>query len=87
MDNKTLDSSHSSGLTLAHHVRQCLDDYFAHLDGHEPANLYELVLNEVEKPLIEIVLKQAHFNQSRAAEILGISRSTLRKKIALFGIG
>lgn len=86
MEKKTLDSTHSSGLTLAQHVRHCLNDYFAHLDGHEPVNLYELVLHEVEKPLIETVLKQANFNQSRAAEILGISRSTLRKKIAQFDI-
>ena len=67
-------------------VREALDDYFSHLNGHAPAGLYEMVIQEVEQPLLETVMRHAGSNQTRAAEILGISRSTLRKKLALYGI-
>jgi Fis family transcriptional regulator len=45
-----------------------------------------MVINCVEKPLIETVLQHAEGNQSRAAELLGINRNTLRKKIQQYGI-
>lgn len=67
-------------------VREAVDDYFSHLNGHSPACLYELVIHEVEQPLLESVMRHAGSNQTRAAEILGISRSTLRKKLARYGI-
>jgi Fis family transcriptional regulator len=67
-------------------VREAVDDYFSHLNGHSPARLYELVIHEVEQPLLESVMRHAGSNQTRAAEILGISRSTLRKKLARYGI-
>lgn len=66
---------------LSDHVRLAMRTYFARLDGHEPTNLYAMVLSEVEKPLIETVLEQCGHNQSKAAQILGLSRSTLRKKM------
>lgn len=53
--------------------------YFSHLDGHGTSNLYRMVMNEVEAPLLESVMEYAGGNQTRAAAILGISRSTLRK--------
>lgn len=62
-------------------VIQAMEDYFTHLDGQQPNRLYEMVLREVERPLLEIVLKHTANNQSLAAEILGISRGTLRKKL------
>lgn len=67
-------------------VREAVDDYFLHLNGHEPARLYEMVIEEVEQPLLESVMRHTGSNQTRAAEILGISRSTLRKKLARYGI-
>jgi len=67
-------------------VRQALTDYFSHLNGHTPAALYDLVLHEVEPPLLSTVMNHTGGNQTRAAEILGISRSTLRKKLAKYGI-
>lgn len=62
-------------------VREALEDYFDHLDGHKATNLYNLVLEEIEQPLFKSVMKHAKNNQSNAATILGISRGTLRKKI------
>jgi Fis family transcriptional regulator len=56
------------------------------LNGHAPADLYNFVIREVEEPLLRVVLKHADGNQSRAAEILGINRATLRRKLREFGI-
>lgn len=58
-----------------------LRGYLASLNGHRPAELYKLVMGEVEKPLFKTVLEYAGGNQSRAADILGINRGTLRKKL------
>ena len=65
-------------------VRDALNSYFAHLDGHKAAHLYQLVLAEVEQPLLETVMKYAEGNQTKAAALLGISRSTLRKKLTIY---
>ena len=70
--------------TLAESVRTSLKKYFSQLEGQTPANLYNLVLAEVEKPLLELVLKLTNSNQSKAAIILGLSRGTLRKKMAAY---
>lgn len=67
-------------------VRKALDKYFADLDGHEPGNLYQLMLGEVEKPLLEKVIHYAAGNQTHAAEILGINRGTLRKKLKQYNL-
>jgi len=72
--------------TLSDHVRDCVEEYFKHLNGHDSTGLYHLVLAEVEKPLLETTLKHCDFNQSKAAIILGLSRSTLRKKLEHYGI-
>jgi Fis family transcriptional regulator len=56
------------------------------LNGHRPAQLYDLVMREVEEPLFKAVLDYAEGNQSRAAVILGINRGTLRKKLRAFGL-
>jgi Fis family transcriptional regulator len=73
-------------LILSEQVRLALRCYFAKLDGYQPTGLYAMVVNEVEKPLIETVLEQCGHNQSRAAQVLGLSRSTLRKKMTQHGI-
>jgi Fis family transcriptional regulator len=62
-------------------VREAVESYFTHLDGHSCNGLYKLVMQEVEAPLFEVVLEVAKHNQSAAAEILGMSRGTLRKKL------
>lgn len=75
-----------SVVPLRTQVRSALQHYFIHLEGDMPSNLYKLVLQEVECPLLEIVMDQARGNQTKAAEILGINRSTLRKKLKQYGI-
>ncbi|MCB1932158.1 helix-turn-helix domain-containing protein [Accumulibacter sp.] len=62
-------------------VRRALESYFEHLDGEKPAAIYEMVIRSVERPMLEVVLEQAGGNQTFAAEILGINRNTLRKKL------
>ena len=63
-----------------------LRKYFADLEGHMPGNLYDLVIHEIEEPLLRAVLEFTRGNQSRAAEVLGINRSTLRKKLRFHGL-
>lgn len=58
-----------------------LEKYFHDLDGEEPAAIYAMVLKSVERPMLEVVLKQAGGNQTVAAQMLGINRNTLRKKL------
>ncbi|MEO8445425.1 MAG: DNA-binding transcriptional regulator Fis [Gammaproteobacteria bacterium] len=66
---------------LRDHAEEALQNYFGDLNGHRPGDLYELVLGEVEAPLFKTVLEHTKGNQSIAAEILGINRATLRKKL------
>jgi Fis family transcriptional regulator, factor for inversion stimulation protein len=66
---------------LSHSVAECLDDYFRALNGHAPKNLYDLVLDQVEPPLLRATMKYCDGNQSRAADVLGLNRATLRKKL------
>jgi Fis family transcriptional regulator, factor for inversion stimulation protein len=74
----------SSKLNLV--VKESLEDYFTHLDGQPPHAVYDMVLNCVEKPMLEFILNKVGGNQSKAAEVLGINRNTLRKKMAQYGL-
>jgi Fis family transcriptional regulator len=67
-------------------VRKALDGYFKDLDGEKPCAIYEMVVGCVEKPLLQVILDHAQGNQTRAAEILGLNRNTLRKKMKTHGI-
>jgi len=69
---------------LCHQVTHALENYFAQLDGQEVVDLHALVISEVEKPLLEAVLNHTKSNQSKAAKMLGLSRGTLRKKLAIY---
>ena len=62
-------------------IRDGLEGYFSDLDGVEPAAMYDMMLKVVERPLLDVVMKHADQNQSRAAEWLGINRNTLRRKL------
>jgi Fis family transcriptional regulator len=67
-------------------TEEAINNYFSNLNGHKPAELYDLVLSEVEEPLFKAVMSYTGGNQSRAAEILGINRGTLRKKLRIYGL-
>ena len=71
---------------LANCVKRALERYFRDLDGEKTTDLYSMVISEVERPLLEVVMRHAESNQCRAAEILGINRNTLRKKLKLHGL-
>ena len=66
---------------LGNAVRRSLERYFKDLDGESPSAIYDMVLRMIEKPMIETVLREAEGNQTSAAEMLGINRNTLRKKM------
>lgn len=66
-------------------IRKAIDGYFRDLDGEEPSAIYDMVIGCVEKPLLEVVLDKADGNQTRAAEMLGLNRNTLRKKMKQHG--
>ena len=66
---------------LADTVRRALERYFRDMDGERPSDIYDMVLKNVEKPMIETVLGKAAGNQSLAAQMLGVTRNTLRKKM------
>lgn len=67
-------------------VRRAIDGYFRDLDGQKPCRVYDMVINSVEKPLLESVLHRVRGNQTHAAEMLGINRNTLRKKMKVHGL-
>ena len=62
-------------------VRESLESYFKDLHGVDPQGMYDMILNVVERPLLDVVMKHAEGNQSKAAEWLGINRNTLRRKL------
>jgi Fis family transcriptional regulator len=71
---------------IARCVRRTLEGYFRDLDGEKPSDIYNMVISCVEKPMLELVLHRVGGNQTQAAELLGMNRNTLRKKIRLYGI-
>ena len=71
---------------LASCVRAAVTEYLHHLNGEKPSAIHDMVIRCVEKPLIDLILEHAQGNQTRAAELLGINRNTLRKKMKALGI-
>ncbi len=71
----------SQTVSLKASVKKSLDLYFLQLDGTPPNDFYDLLMSQVEPPLLETVMEFAKGNQTKAAELLGISRGTLRKKL------
>ena len=74
--------SQNSGLSAT--IRSALTQYLNDLDGENPGNIYDLVMQQVEAPLLELILEHVEGNQSKAAECLGINRGTLRKKLKTY---
>lgn len=78
--------SESRHAPLKECVENALQNYFQQLNGTPTANLYSMLMTEVEVPLLRATLEHTHGNQCRAAEILGINRGTLRKKLKQYGL-
>ena len=76
----------SKNKPLSEQVRTAMKKYFATLGDAAPANIYEMVMTEVEPELLKAVMKYANYNQSKAANVLGLNRATLRKKLHRYNI-
>lgn len=81
-----VDGERTHGTPLHECVESALDEYFKRLDGHKAGGLFKLVITQVEEPLLRTVMRHTRGNQSLAAEILGINRTTLRNKLKLYKI-
>jgi Fis family transcriptional regulator len=73
-------------LPLSMYVKQTVEHYLSQLSGHDAVGLHAMVISEVEKPLLEAALEHSGYNQTKTAKALGLSRSTLRKKLDQYGI-
>jgi len=71
---------------LSDAVKNSVAHYFDQLNGEEVTGIYEMVIKETERPLLEVTMEQACGNQTRAAKMLGINRNTLKKKLASYGL-
>ena len=76
----------SKNKPLSEQVRKAMKKYFATLGDTNPANVYEMVMAEVEPELLKAVMKYTNNNQSKAATALGLNRATLRKKLHRYNI-
>lgn len=86
MNSKSPIFTAQSDVALRIHVDRAVRHYFAQLQGEQPSQVYDMVLAEMEKPLLSVVLEYTRGNQTRAAEILGLNRGTLRKKLKAHGL-
>ena len=72
--------------TLRDSVERALQNYFDNLDGQPVSDVYNMVLSEVEAPLLETVMKYTRDNQTKASTVLGLNRGSLRKKLKQYGM-
>ena len=79
-------SQKSKNKPLSEQVRKAMKKYFAELGDTSPANVYEMVMAEVEPELLKAIMKYTNNNQSKAATALGLNRATLRKKLHRYNI-
>jgi Fis family transcriptional regulator len=86
-DSSLEENENNAGISqLSHAVKHSIRRYLYELDGMQPNGMYELVMRQIERPLFEAVLEHTKGNQSRAAEMLGLNRGTLRKKLRLYNL-
>ena len=82
-----IDRDDNQGITqLYNAVKHSIRRYLYELDGAQPHDMYDLVLRQVEQPLLEAILEHTKGNQSKAAEYLGLNRGTLRKKLRTYNL-
>ena len=73
-------------ITLRQMVRDTLRNYFSHVGNERPVDFYSILLEEIERPLLEVLISHTNYNQVKMGNILGISRGTLRKKLRQYGM-
>lgn len=76
--------SHQNEIACA--VMRTLTQYFKDLDGESPAALHDMVMRSAERPMLEFILTHTEGNQTLAAQLLGINRNTLRRKLAEYDL-
>lgn len=91
MDNKVvknaaLTQQTTPPQTLRDNVQQSMTSYFKQLDGQPVTDVYQMVMSEIEAPLFESVMHYTKDNQTKASELLGLNRGTLRKKLKQYGL-
>ncbi len=86
LSRNTKGTSTSESQPLRQCVRESIDEFFSHMGDHPCHGLYAMVIAEVEAPLLEAVMNHTCGNQSSAAEILGVNRGTLRKKLREYNL-
>jgi Fis family transcriptional regulator len=85
--NTMIDKEDNQGIAqLYNAVKHSIRRYLYELDGTQPHDMYDLVLRQVEQPLLEAILEHTKGNQSKAAEYLGLNRGTLRKKLRTYNL-
>ena len=67
-------------------VAATMEEYFRNLDGQDVSDVYDMVLQQIEPPLLDIVMQNTRYNQTKAAELLGLNRATLRKKLKRYNL-
>lgn len=86
MEQPTSIAPVQNAASLRENVELAMANYFKHLDGQPVSDVYQMVLAEVEAPLLEQVMKYVRNNQTKAAHLLGLNRGTLRKKLKQYGM-
>lgn len=90
INQPTIEETQQSPVTttasLRENVETAMANYFKHLDGQPASDVYQMVLSEIEAPLLEQVMKYVRNNQTKAAHLLGLNRGTLRKKLKQYGL-
>lgn len=81
-----MNADSEQAIPLRQHVKTTINRYLQDMGKTAPDNLYQMLLAEIEPPLIEEILKCTGGNQSRAADMLGITRNTLRTKMQRYSI-
>jgi Fis family transcriptional regulator len=84
--NKMSLSEDIATITLKQVVRDTLKNYFSNIGNEQPIDFYGILMEEIERPLLEVLINHTHYNQVKMAQILGISRGTLRKKLKQYGM-
>lgn len=85
-DDVNIEHSIPQKQTLRDSVEVAMRNYFNQLEGQDVTNVHQMVLNEVEAPMLEAVMRYCRDNQTKASKVLGLNRGTLRKKLKQYGL-